>query len=301
MTPAPKRFEKVYVEIGNVCNLSCDFCPEPDLKKTQMDRPLFERLIVQISPLADQVCFHLWGEPLIHPLFSSFIGICSSHDLPVNISTNGISLDSPRMDALLSPIVRQVNFSVHSFPANFPGQDPGLYMEKIFSFARRATLERPDLYLNYRLWNLAGPSAAKNEEILRRLELEYDVRIGREVDVRARKGRPLKGRHAAHFDSRFDWPDLDAPIRSDRGTCRGVSRQMGILADGTVVPCCLDKDGMIKLGDAKRSTLEEVLAGERARAMAAGFRRGDLVEDLCRRCTFIARFDAKVPAAGAAR
>ena len=299
---AAKRFQKVYVEIGNVCNLSCDFCPEPVREKKLMDRALFERVIAQVAPLAERVCFHLWGEPLAHPLLADFVAVCAAHGLPVELTTNGTLLDGARIDALLHPVVRQVNFSVHSFSANFPGRDPGPYLGKIFAFTRRALAERPDLYVNYRLWNLTGADSSRNEDVLARVEREFGVQLSRTVDVLRSKGRRVRGRLSLHYDSRFDWPDLDAPVRSERGACYALSRQLGILADGTVVPCCLDKEGKIPLGDAARQTLEELLAGERARRMAAGFRRGRLVEELCRRCTFIARFDKKVAqAAGAER
>ncbi len=293
--PAAKRFQKVYVEIGNVCNLSCGFCPEPAREKSLMSRALFERVIAQVAPLAERVCFHLWGEPLAHPDFAAFVDVCAAHAVPVELTTNGVLLDAVRADALLRPAVAQVNFSVHSFAANFPDGDIGPYLEKIFAFTRRALDVRPDLYVNYRLWNLEEPDSSRNDGVFARVERAFGVALNRNVDVRRSKARRVRGRVSLHFDSRFDWPSLDAPVRAERGTCRALSRQLGVLSDGTVVPCCLDKEGKLPLGDARLQPLEEVLAGERARRMAEGFRRGRLVEELCRRCTFVARFDGKIP------
>jgi MoaA/NifB/PqqE/SkfB family radical SAM enzyme len=288
---AGKRFEKIYVEIGNVCNLRCDFCPEVARGKDLMSRELFERVIADAAPLAREVCFHLMGEPLAHPRFPEFVDICAAHGLPVNITTNGTLLDEARTEALLRPVVRQVNFSVHSFASNFPGRDIGPYLEKIFAFTRRAFEVRPDLYVNYRLWNLSGAGEDENEDAISRVERAFGVALERRVDVRRSKGRLVLNRLSLHFDTRFEWPRPDAPLRSERGACRALSGQLGILSDGTVVPCCLDKEGVIALGDARRQTLGEVLAGERAGRMAQGFKDGRLVEDLCRRCTFISRFD----------
>jgi len=290
---AAKRFEKIYVEIGSVCNLQCDFCPPVERDGQRMERALFERVIAEAAPLAGRVCFHLMGEPLAHPEFAAFIEICAARGLPVEIATNGTLLDAARSAALLRPIVAQVNFSVHSFAANFPGRDIGPYLNGIFAFTRRALQERPELYVNYRLWNLGGADEGRNEDVIRRVEREFGVAVERGVDVRRRKSRRVLGRLSLHFDTRFEWPRLDAPEASSTGTCRALSAQVGILADGTVVPCCLDKEGATVLGNIRTRSLSAITSGERARRMLEGFARGRLVEDLCRRCTFVARFDAQ--------
>jgi MoaA/NifB/PqqE/SkfB family radical SAM enzyme len=301
MTPPRKRFEKIYVEISNVCNLQCDFCPEVAREKDVMGESLFARIIADAAPLAEQVCLHLMGEPLTHPHISRFVDICAGHSLPVNLTTNGTLLDAERSEAILHPIVRQINISLHSFEANFPGQDIGSYLEKVFTFTKLAFERRPDLYINYRLWNLEGADSGKNDALISRVESAFGVALDRRVDVRWRKGRHVANRLYLNFDSRFEWPSPDAPLRSDTGTCRALSSHIGVLTDGTVVPCCLDKEGVTVLGDARRQTLGEVLAAERATAMAKGFSEGRLVEDLCRRCTFIARFEGKAAKLAAAR
>ncbi|MFI5350183.1 MAG: radical SAM/SPASM domain-containing protein [Elusimicrobiota bacterium] len=300
MKAARKRFEKVYIEISNICNLHCDFCPAVEREKDVMGRELFQRVIRDVAPLAAQVCFHLMGEPLTHPHFIDFVGICAKENVPVNLTTNGTLLSEARIEALLNPIVRQVNFSVHSFESNFPGQDIAPYLEKIFLFTRLAFERRPDLYVNYRLWNLTGAEEDKNAALITRIEAAYGVELNKEVDVRWRKGRHVLNRLYLHFDTRFDWPNPESPLLSDSGTCRALSSHLGILSDGTVVPCCLDKEGATPLGDVRRQTLDQILAGERAQVMLHGFQRGRLVEDLCRRCTFISRFDKKASRLAAA-
>lgn len=301
MTLPRKRFEKIYVEISNVCNLRCDFCPEVLREKDVMSAGLFTRIIADAAPLAEQVCLHLMGEPLTHPQFPELIRICASHGVPVNLTTNGTLLNAERSEALLHPIVRQVNFSLHSFEANFPGQDIGAYLDKVFTFTKRAFEHRPDLYVNYRLWNLEGADSSRNDALISRVESAFGVELDRRVDVRWRKGKHVAHRLYLNFDSRFEWPSPDAPFRSETGTCRALSSHIGVLTDGTVVPCCLDKEGVTILGDARRQPLSEVLAGERAAAMARGFAEGRLVEDLCRRCSFIARFEGQAARLAGAR
>lgn len=294
-----KRFKKVYVEISNICNLQCDFCPEVEREKTVMGPELFKKIIAEIAPLTEEVCFHLMGEPLAHPLFSDYVGLCAGEGLPVNITSNGLLLNDARAEALLSPIVRQVNFSLHSFQANFGAKDFVPYLDKIFDFTKLAFERRPDLYINYRLWNLAGSESINNRAMLSHIEKAFGALLGRRVDVRSRKNENVVHRLSMNFDTRFEWPSPKAPVRGSAGFCHALSSHVGILADGTVVPCCLDKEGVMSLGNG-RDGVGQALAGERAVRIAEGFRKNRLVEDLCRRCTFISRFDGKIQRAGAA-
>src|SRR5271168_5129130 len=137
-----RRYRRVNIEISNICNLQCDFCPEVHREKKIMDQGLFRKVISEVAPMTDEVCLHLMGEPLGHPELSSFVDICDEFRVPINLTTNGTLIDEKRTEILLRPIVRQVNFSVQSFEANFGGQDVSRYLSKIFAFTRRAFQDR---------------------------------------------------------------------------------------------------------------------------------------------------------------
>jgi len=291
----PKRFKKVYIEISNVCNLQCTFCPEVDREKRFMEPELFKKVARAVAPLTDEVCFHLMGEPLLHPEFDAYLNYCETLGLPVNLTTNGMLLNEERAKALRSPALKQINFSLQSFESNFPDEDNSRYLQTIFDFTERALRERPDLYINYRLWNQGVAEAqASNTRMLEKIKQGLRVEFVNNSDVRWKKSVKIKGRAYLHFDSRFQWPHPSQPIRSTQGFCHGLSSHIGILADGTVVPCCLDKEGVIRLGNCGTQTIDDIIESTRARSMREGFQNGILVEDLCQKCTFIARFDNKV-------
>ncbi|MFL5813145.1 MAG: radical SAM/SPASM domain-containing protein [Bdellovibrionia bacterium] len=294
-----KRFSKVNIEISNICNLQCSFCPEVMRSKKWMDLGLFRKIIEQVNPIADQVCFHLMGDPLVHPKLSELVDICEEYGSRIFFVTNGVLLREKHLDLLLRTAFRQVNFSLHSFHDNFPDRDPTEYLERIFAYTERALLERPDLYINYRLWNLEDVrgTGAKNRDILERVQKRFSAQIrAGDVDVRYRKSRHLRGRLFLHFDTEFTWPSLDLPILGELGRCHGLSTHFGILVDGTVVPCCLDKEGAIALGNVQHTPLAEILDSPRAMAVLNGFRDGKLVEELCQKCQYIERF--KTPLRG---
>jgi MoaA/NifB/PqqE/SkfB family radical SAM enzyme len=292
---APKRFTKVNLEISSICNLQCSFCPEVLRAKKLIEPDLFRNIIAQVAPLTEQVCFHLMGDPLVHPKLEELVAICHEHDVRIFFVTNGVLLRDAKAELLLHPAFRQVNFSLHSFADNFGDRDPMPYLERIFAYTERAFAERPDLYLNYRLWNLAEPrgSADRNRRMLGEIEKRFGVSVDEAaVDVRVQKSRRLKNRLYLHFDTEFTWPALDLPVLGESGRCYGLSSHFGILVDGTVVPCCLDKKGAIPLGNVRDKPILEILDSPRSQSILEGFRKGKLVESLCQRCQYIERFDA---------
>jgi MoaA/NifB/PqqE/SkfB family radical SAM enzyme len=289
------KFSKVHVEISSICNLQCSFCPEVIREKKLMEPALFRRIIEQVAPLTEQVALHLMGDPLVHPGLEELISICEEHGSKIFLVTNGVLLREKQAGLLLRAPFRQVNFSLHSFPDNFGDRDPAEYLEKIFRFTERAFLERPDLYVNFRLWNLTDTHGGgeRNRGFLRRIEERFGVSLEQRAlaaDVRLQKSLLIKNRLYLHLDTEFTWPALELPVLGTSGTCYGLSSHFGILVDGTVVPCCLDKEGSIPLGNVKLAPISDILGGERAQAILKGFRERRLVEKLCQRCQYIERF-----------
>lgn len=255
---------------------------------------LFRRIIEQVAPLTEQVCFHLMGDPLVHPELEKLVEICHEHQVRIFLVTNGVLLREKQLELLLHPAFRQVNFSLHSFFDNFPDRTPDTYLAKIFEFTDEALMKRPELYINFRLWNLndTKQNQIKNQLILQKIANHFHVDVSEEINLRTHKSLHLKDRLYIHFDSEFIWPDLQLPILGTQGTCYGLSSHFGILADGTVVPCCLDKEGHIPLGHIDSNTIHEILNNPRSQKIIEGFRKRKLVENLCQRCQYIERFNS---------
>ncbi len=286
------RFQKVNIEISNICNLQCSFCPEVVRAKKLIELDLFRSIIEQVAPLTEQVCFHLMGDPLVHPRLEELVQICQENHTRIFLVTNGVLLREKQAELLLHPAFRQVNFSLHSFHDNFPDRDPSAYLERIFAYTDRALQDRPELYLNYRLWNLQDPrgTGPANRGLLARIEDRFKVRVPENLDVRRNKSVRLKNRLYLHFDTEFTWPALDLPVLGETGRCHGLSTHFGILVDGTVVPCCLDKEAAIPLGNVRERPLADILEAPRSRSILRGFQQNRLTEELCKRCQYIERF-----------
>ena len=287
-----EKFKRVYIEISNICNLQCSFCPVVDRDKKIMGLPLFEKILKQVAPLTEQVCLHLMGEPLAHPEFEALIKICEQEEVKINLTTNGVLLNRYADLLSTSPAFHQINFSIHSFKDNFKDKSIMPYLTDILNFSKLCFERRPELYINYRLWNIfeTNTQNESNKDILKSIANFFDVDIKEDIDVGSIKSKRIWNRVYLHFDSRFEWPHPQMPLQSTKGFCHALSSHIGIHADGTVVPCCLDKEARLDLGNCDTKSLGEILEGQRARTMREGFTARKLAEDLCQRCTYIKRF-----------
>lgn len=294
-------FKKIYLEISNICNVQCSFCPVVEKDKKLMDLAEFESILKEVAPLTEVVCLHLLGEPLAHPKFSEILDICEKYNTQIDLTTNGILIKRQKARILNSSCIRQVNFSLQAFKDNFPDRDIDPYLLPIFEFAKSSHVLRPALYINYRLWNQES-NDSDNEDIFLKIESYLNIKINRNIETGAIKSKNIWNRLYLHFDSRFEWPSFALPHQSKQGRCHGAVNHIGIHADGAVVPCCLDKNAAINLGNVKEQSLKDIISSERFLNMRNGFLNGVRVEKFCQHCSFINRFDRaekKQPSASA--
>ena len=272
---------KVYLEITNVCNLSCAFCPGTRREPHFLTEAEFELLAGKLAGQVEYLYFHLMGEPLLHPALAYFLRRAWELGFKVILTSNGTLL--PEREALLldAPALHKVNLSLQSFEANAGGELEN-YLSSCADFARRASGR--GIRCELRLWNRGGLEQL-NPRIEGLLKAAFPKPWGR-----SREGWKLKEKVWLEPGEHFDWPDLDAPDRGERCFCYALRDQIGVLCDGTVVPCCLDHEGDLALGNLFTQDLDEILASERAQAIREGFSRRLALEPLCRRCGFSRRF-----------
>ncbi len=275
------RFRKIYLEISNICNLDCAFCPGTKRKKRVISPEEMSVLLPKLRPFTDYLYFHLMGEPLCHPHLEEYLAMAGSQGFKVILTTNGTLLKKQQAILLAAPALHKINISLHAFEANDLKVPFEAYLGDCFAFGQAAAGEK---LVVYRLWNQGG-AAEKNKDILEAMHKAFP---GKWITERA--GTRIAERTYLEYGDKFDWPDLSVPEGSDRVFCYGLRDQIGVLCDGTVVPCCLDHEGDLTLGNLFDSDLETVLAGERAKAIYEGFSRKEAAESLCRRCGYARRF-----------
>jgi len=288
-----KRFKKVYIEITNVCNLSCNFCPKTKRKLMFMDEEKFSSVIKSIKPYTDYVYFHLMGEPFLNPKLSEFLEICKENSLKVNITTNGTLINNVRELLIKEPALRQVNISLHSFEANDEVISLENYVDNIIAFIKEAN-ERSNIICSIRLWNMDSielkGSNNHNTEIIHMLEEKLGLDFNLVEKLIENPGIKLRKNVYLNMAEKFEWPDISRDLIDEKVFCYGLRDQMGVLVDGTVVPCCLDSEGNIPLGNLFNESLENILNSKRAMALYDGFSKRCAVEDLCKKCGYAKRY-----------
>ena len=275
------RFRKVYLEISNICNLSCRFCPGTRRAKKALTEDELAILLPKIRPYTDYLYFHLMGEPLLHPKLERFLDMAGAHGFKVILTINGTLLKKQQEMLLRSPALHKINISLHAFEANDLAVPFAEYLSHCFAFGKASCGKK---LVVYRLWNQGGESA-QNAQILDAMRGFFPGDW-----IQERLGTRIADRTYLEYGDKFDWPDLTAPEGSSRVFCYGLRDQLGILCDGTVVPCCLDHEGDLALGNLLTQSMEEILETSRAKAIYEGFSHREAAEELCRKCGYARRF-----------
>ncbi len=285
-----KSLESTYIEITNRCNLECSFCPGTLRRGEFMSPELFEHILGEIEGKTRFLFFHLMGEPLLHPDLELFFKLSKRYNHLVNITTNGTLLESQTSLLKKASALRQVNISLHSLEESDDEEYIDRYLENLFRFIRR-TKKKEDYYITLRLWNMNNEGFNKNNRIVTdRIEEEFSLDYSIVDTAATYKGLRLGKNIFLNHDTSFQWPDLKGPLLKEEGFCFALRKQLGILVDGSVVPCCLDSEGSITLGNIRDQSLSDILNGERAGKLYDGFSRRRTSEELCRRCGYRSLF-----------
>lgn len=276
-----KRFKKIYVEITNNCNLNCSFCSEIKKPKKEMTIKEFETIINKIKKYTDYIYIHIKGEPLLHSKFDNILSICDDNNIFVNITTNGTLLKARKDILLKHKSVRQINISLHS------ENNINNYFEDVFLACKELST---NVFINYRLWALDNFKLDKESTIIvDKIIKSYNLSTEIVEKLKNDKNVTIDKNTFVNKNNLFIWPDESLGLNID-AKCYGLIDHMGILVDGTIVPCCLDSNGAINLGNIFKDDLEDVLNSKLVKDIIEGFKNNKSICLLCKNCNFKDRF-----------
>ena len=276
-----KKLARVYVEITNICNKSCSFCIGTHRKMGRMTLEQFDTVTDKLIGITDYLYLHLMGEPLSHPEIAEFIRLAVKKGFKVAVTTNGTLL-ALRGSELIDAGVYKVNISLHSFE----GDDKCAkekYLTECIEFADLASAR--GVLTVFRLWN-SEYAGGENFDTVAALKQYF--KDGEWIF--SKRGARIRDKLHLEWGERFEWPDITRTDTRERVFCYGLADHFAVLCDGTVVPCCLDSDGNIPLGNIFEGNVEQILTSERAEKIRTGFCERRASEELCRRCGYARRF-----------
>lgn len=286
------QFHRVHIEVTNICGLACSFCP-PKLQPSEvMPLEFFRETLTQLQGVTKELAFHVMGDPLTLSNLDAYLDASLDLGFEVTLTTSGYYLKKTAMSTLFHPAVRQVNISLNSYNKNSLNLTFDDYMQAVFDLCAEKLKNHPKPFINLRLWNFdeVASEDAFNRDLFSRFSKVFECELNLDKLYEQRpKSLRLDSKVLLHFDSYFEWPSMQSTHFSE-GTCYGLQSHIGILADGRVVPCCLDGDGIINLGNLHDEALTDILNSQRALSMVEGFKEGKAVEELCQKCSYKDRF-----------
>ncbi len=259
--------KKVYVEVTNNCNLDCSFCVKNKRNKMFMDVEDFKIILNKLKGYTKYLYFHIMGEPLLHPYINELIDMASKNYF-INITTNGYLIKKVQDNKN----IRQINVSLHSFDKRY-NKSLDEYLDDIFTAVDKLLVN--NTIIKYRMW----VDSVNKLDIINRLEEKYNTKI----DSSSIK---LADNVYYEIEQEFIWPSYDNNYYSEKGSCRALRDHIGILVDGTIVPCCLDSEGIIKLGNIYKNEINDIINGDLFKELKQGFLNNKKIHDLCRKCNF---------------
>lgn len=273
-----RRFKKAYVEISDICGLSCSFCPSIKGKRGAMDLDLFEKICFELAGKCDRIALHLLGDPLKNPLLLQYLSIASRFNHQIEIVTSGFYLEKWDLKRLLSDPIVQFNLSLSAYTdPNNPKKET--YLQKCLDLARLHQELQTSCFLNLRM-HKSRLDHDLASEICKAFDIPYEfdknrIRLGKYLFLTLSKD--------------FSWIDPLSKAFNQQKICYGLISQIGFLSDGRVVPCCIDCEGRIELGDIKMQSLNEILSSSLARNIYDGFQKGIAYHLQCQICTYPAK------------
>ena len=287
------QFNRVHIEVTNICSLACSFCPPKLQPVKSMNLDFFSQTLTQLQAYTKSLAFHVMGDPLTLSNLKDYLDLAYQKGFEVELTTSGYYLSKTPDDSMFHKAVRQLNVSLNAYNKNDLNLSFDDYVNAVLKTCDTKVQNHPKPFINLRLWNLDESCSETefNALLFERLSAHFNVALDLgEVYKNRPKSIRLDSKVLLHFDSYFQWPSLSSTHDSD-ATCHGLKSHIGILADGTVVPCCLDGEGVINLGNLSDAPLTQVLNSTRAQNMIKGFALGEAREELCRKCTYKDRFN----------
>ncbi|MEG0826508.1 MAG: radical SAM protein [Bacilli bacterium] len=273
------KFKKIYVEITNICNKNCLFCSKDKLPRKEMTIKEFEHILKEIKPYTKYIYLHIKGEPLLHKQFNEILDLCTKNNMLVNITTNGTYLSQYKKIIETNSNIRQINISFQSYNEDKDN------LEEIIDAANFIN-KNEKISIVYRFWALNNGILSKDnlkiiDYIIKKDKLNQVI----QNQINTDKNIKIKDRVYINKHNLFQWPNEATKI-NEEGFCYGLKTHLGILSNGTVVPCCLDSSGIINLGNIFKESFTDILKKERTINIINSFKKNLCAEELCKKCQY---------------
>ncbi|MGL2390909.1 radical SAM/SPASM domain-containing protein [Helicobacter pylori] len=283
MTPNKKLFKKIYVELSDICGLQCSFCPNPKNIRGVMPLKLFEKVCKEVAPLTPIITLHVLGDPCKLKNLNRYLSTAKRFSLKVDLVTSGVYLHD--FETLLQDAIYQISISLDAGLDHHNKLNQHRYIQKILEFCRYKFEKNSEVFLNLRIQD---GTLDKHQNLIKPFLESFEC-----VSLEGLKSQGrvrLFKKSFLNIQKTFKWPNLNAPNplnqKSKIPYCYGLIKQVAILSNGVVVPCCMDTQAHINLGNLNHMPLKDILNSQKSIAIKTHFLNGEALELLCKNCSY---------------
>ncbi|MGL2697615.1 radical SAM/SPASM domain-containing protein [Helicobacter pylori] len=283
MTPNKKLFKKIYIELSDICGLQCGFCSNPKNIRGVMPLELFEKVCKEAAPLTPIITLHVLGDPCKLKNLNRYLSTAKRFSLKVDLVTSGVYLHN--FETLLQDAIYQISISLDAGLDNHNKLNQHRYIQKILEFCRYKCEKNSEVFLNLRIQD---STLEKHQNLIKPFLESFEC-----VSLEGLKSQGrvrLFKKSFLNIQKTFKWPNLNAqnPLNQESKIpyCYGLIKQVAILSNGVVVPCCMDTQAHINLGDLNHMPLKDILNSQKAMAIKTHFLKGEALELLCQNCSY---------------
>jgi len=209
--------------------------------------------IVEDNPQVRTYGLNDWGEPLLHPDIVEIVRFLKSKGKQVYFATNAVLLNPEMSEALVKAGLDRIFFSVDGVGTSYEkirGVPYELIKKNILGFISEAGLNTQINVVCVVSKDNEANALEVKREWQRYAQVYYQPQLLFVPDTRKQKCAELYGNHLV------------------------------VLSDGTVVPCCADYEGELRLGNVNEHTLNEIENGP-----ALAKLRKDSTGSFCGKCS----------------
>lgn len=271
------KYKNIYIEITNECNLACSFCPKTARVGREIAAGEFEHIISKTKHRADFYYLHVMGEPLLNSHVLDIFKVADKHSVKIKMVTNGTLLhryyEKLKDVAALKKIIVSLS-CIDSFSL----AEAGRYLDEVLPCVSYL-LNYTSKSVTLRALNECAPEI---QNLISQKVTEY---LGEDFFGTYIANPAYKGKLQFEKSTHFTWP-VSSTKRRGRKKCLALNRQIAILSNGDVVPCCMDSEGETVLGNIFSSSLEDIESTDLYKDIKSGLANGTATAALCQRCTF---------------
>ncbi len=248
-----------------------------------MPLELFEKVCKEVAPLTPIITLHVLGDPCKLKNLNRYLNVAKRFSLKVDLVTSGVYLHD--FETLLQDIIYQISISLDAGLDNHNKINQHRYIQKILEFCRYKFEKNSEVFLNLRIQD---STLDKHQNLIKPFLESFEC-VSLESLKTQDRARLFK-KSFLNIQKTFKWPNLNAqnPLNQESKIpyCYGLIKQVAILSNGVVVPCCMDTQAHINLGDLNHMPLKDILNSQKAMAIKTHFLKGEALELLCKNCSY---------------